>query len=653
MEASPCSVDQSAYPTGPLIIIGAGHAGCHLASEIMKRDDNHEIKIFCDEHLPPYDRVQLPLILEKQASFADIQIAEFLKKAKKVSLYSGTKIRNINPMRMSVTTQDGVSHFYRSLFLATGSSPIIPLIPGNKLQGVLSFRTYDDALNLRQRVLETERITIIGGGALAVETAAALAMAGQTVTLVFRSRQLLSGYFNDTASELIANHLIELGVTLHAETIIASIEGDAEVRGVRFSDGRTLETDTVVFCTGVQPNIALAKAAGIKTRHGICIDHSSRTSAPNIFAGGDCAEHDGRLYTLARAGIEHARAAARAMFGEEGQLEKVHAPGLKLKVPMLPCFSLNSTALESKELIIYCWQNQNRKLYRCLTLCRDIPVSVQCVGKWPELGLIEQAIRSGERLDDHSVQHFVRTGEWTSQTCRISKFPPADELVCHCRSVTWNEISHAVRNGATSLKDIQNKTGASTGCGSCSIAIASALNAPHTTPTRQSIISTRLASMTSLLICLSYMAVPIQDFTMSNFIPLATKIPNLDINSSTTGYGLLTLTLCLSLIGLRKRLSNFSLGTFANWRLSHAIIALLGLIVFSLHTDFKLHANLNAALYLFYTMTMCLGAISGSLLDYNGPFFGWARNILISLHGIIFIPLLFTIIFHVFVVFYF
>ena len=151
---------------------------------------------------------------------------------------------------------------------------------------------------------------VLGGGVLGLEAAAALARKGDNVTLVHRGPWLMEQQLDQQAGMLLEEALAKRGVCCELASGITAIADDA----VTLSDGRRIAATRVVLATGVQPNVALAKASGIRCARGIVVDQQMQTSVPGIYAIGECCEIDGQTFgwwPLSGAGGYSCRAAGR------------------------------------------------------------------------------------------------------------------------------------------------------------------------------------------------------------------------------------------------------------------------------------------------------------------------------------------------------
>lgn len=176
-----------------------------------------------------------------------------------------------------------------ALVFSTGSTPFVPPIPGCDAPHVFTFRTTEDIRAIRAIAGPA---VVLGGGVLGVETAAALARSGDNVTLVHRGPWLMEQQLDEKAGVLVEEALAARGVRCELASGIAAIDGNS----VTLLNGRSVTAARVVLATGVQPNVVLAQASGIRCARGIVVDHQMQTSAPDVYAIGECCEIDGQTF---------------------------------------------------------------------------------------------------------------------------------------------------------------------------------------------------------------------------------------------------------------------------------------------------------------------------------------------------------------------
>ena len=190
-------------------------------------------------------------------------------------------------------TKSGEEYQFEKLILATGSRPVIPKIEGLDKEGV--FFVYKEAEYLEKllkAVNEAQRIVIVGGGFIGVEFADEIAKLGKEVTIIEMLPHCLMLAFDEEFCVLAEEKLKSLGVKVLTNSTVKAIKGERKAEGVILTDGREIPADLVLIAIGARPNADLAREAGLKIGEygGIVVDFYMRTSHPDVFAVGDCAE---------------------------------------------------------------------------------------------------------------------------------------------------------------------------------------------------------------------------------------------------------------------------------------------------------------------------------------------------------------------------
>ena len=275
------------------LVVGGGMTGDAAVHGIREVDPQGTIAVIGAEPHPAYDRPPLSKGLWKGKPLDSIWRKNDVQG---VTTHPGRRAVRLDPRRKRVTDDRGVEHTYDKLLLATGATP-------RRLQpdaeGVIYFRTLDDYHRLRQMAGEGRRFAVIGGGFIGSEIAAALSMAGCRVTLLFPGAAIGGRIFPadlaDSLNRLYRNKDVQVVPRL-SSLAVEERPGGASSGGmtmrVRTGDGgsdQTLEVDGVVAGIGVQPDVTLAREAGLAIGNGIRVDASLRTSHPDIFAAGDVA----------------------------------------------------------------------------------------------------------------------------------------------------------------------------------------------------------------------------------------------------------------------------------------------------------------------------------------------------------------------------
>ena len=302
-----------------MIIIGAGAAGATAAVALREQGWDGEVIVLGAEAHAPYERPPLSKaiitqsgdpalpVLGPAARFAELQIGH------RVNAHATA----IDADQRQVHLRDGTVLPYSRLLISTGARPrhlaCEPEAP------VLYLRSFDDALALRQRFQQGQRIVIIGGGFIGLELAASARQCGCAVSVVEFAPKVLMRAVPPLIADFIAARHVNEGVDLRLGVTVSHVGAD---KTLVLSDGSRLAADCIVAGIGAVPEIELAKTAGLTIENGIASDATLRTSRPEIFAAGDCcsvplALYGGRRVRLEawRNGLDQGKLAARNMLG--------------------------------------------------------------------------------------------------------------------------------------------------------------------------------------------------------------------------------------------------------------------------------------------------------------------------------------------------
>ncbi|MCD6492249.1 MAG: FAD-dependent oxidoreductase [Archaeoglobaceae archaeon] len=197
---------------------------------------------------------------------------------------------DINSKTAKLASGDEIS--FEKLVLSTGSYPVAPPIEGKDLEGVyMVYKDPDHIEKMLKAAKEAENIVIVGGGFIGVEFADELLKLNKNVTIVEILPHLLQVSFDDEFCAMAENKLRDMGVNIITNTSVKRILGNGKVSGVELSNGEKLDADFVLLSTGARPNLELAQKMGLEIgRFGVKVDDYMRTSHPDVFAVGDCAE---------------------------------------------------------------------------------------------------------------------------------------------------------------------------------------------------------------------------------------------------------------------------------------------------------------------------------------------------------------------------
>ena len=211
----------------------------------------------------------------------------------KIDLVVGTVVK-IDKENKVVTTKENETYSYKKLVIATGSLPIIPtFIPGHELENVFPiYKNQDYLASILEKLDKTENVAVIGGGFIGVEFAEQISLLGKKVTLVEMADACLWQAFDKSYTDEIENMMKDNNINVLTNTKVKKILGTKSVEALELENGEKIAADLVILGLGVRPNGILAKEAGldVNAKGAIVVDQYTRTSDPDIFAVGDCAE---------------------------------------------------------------------------------------------------------------------------------------------------------------------------------------------------------------------------------------------------------------------------------------------------------------------------------------------------------------------------
>jgi len=317
----------------PLVIVGNGMAAVRLVDELVTTAlGRYAIAVIGEEPRLAYNRVLLSSVLAGETASHDIELKPAAWwRDRGVTLKYGCRATEIDVGRRELKIEGDESIEFSRLVLATGSSPLRLNVPGAELNGVHTFRDSRDVDLLLSLAARKKPVVVIGGGLLGLEAAYGLAKAGTPVTLLQLMDRLMERQLDAPAADLLKSLVERKGIAVELNANTARIHGTSRVEGVELADGRRIEADAVVFAAGIRPNTKLAQEAGLTVNRGIVVDDVMQTSAPGIFALGECAEHRGVCYGLVEPAYEQARVLARHLSGRNAAYQgSVVATNLKV-----------------------------------------------------------------------------------------------------------------------------------------------------------------------------------------------------------------------------------------------------------------------------------------------------------------------------------
>jgi len=596
------------------IIIGGGPAGTRAAGELANRT-NDPIILFSDERWGSYNRVKLTSLLAREVNLGQIQQSLTLESSEKVLHLTSTRITEIDREDRLVRDHHGRAYPYLSIIIATGSRAFRPPIPGLDKSNVLTFRSLNDVEHLIARVQASRHTVVIGGGLLGLEVARGIRSRGTKVTVLENEPWLMSHQLDRAGGEELAAQIEDLGITVRTSTMVKEILGGDRVEGLALSQEEVLDCDTLVLCTGVRPNKEIARDAGIHVGRGITVTSRMVTSDPDIYAIGECAEHNGYLEGLVAPGLEQARVAAANIAGEAMEYSR-REPTTRLKVAGAPVFSTGDVvqADQRSDLTSRIWKGSGG--YRRLLMHNGRLIGAIAIGDWEGLGHVQQLVQNRARIGFFTLRSFTKDGSLPGQAMPASvvAWSPA-ATVCNCTGVTRGQLEDALCNGCRTVDALARATSASTVCGTCK-PLLQELTGDHAAPEpTKKATPIFVLSMIALAAMLLYTFLP--DVPMEESFNPGITLQDFFIDGTLkqiTGFTLLALATIAAFLSLRRRIKWLAFGDYATWRVVHLSLGVACVGVLVLHSGMRLGTNLNAALMLSFLGTVLAGAVAGAVI---------------------------------------
>jgi nitrite reductase (NADH) large subunit len=509
VDGTPGQADAPDDTRAKLVVVGNGMSGARALEEILARGggERFAITVFGDEPYGNYNRILLSEVLadaaagngasnettpDEPASEAMAESGDgpdgdgfddedeiFLNprswyEENGITLHVGVRIVRIDRHSKVVYGDDGSVTPYDTLILATGSRSFFPPMEGMWASntaltpGVFGFRSLSDATTMLRHVKGKKTAVVIGGGLLGLEAAAGLQAHGLAVHVVHPTEVLMNQQLEAEASKVLRSKLEDMGMHMHLGVKTNEIlVTDGAVSGVRFTDGSTLECDTVVVTAGIRPNIGLAMLSDLETQRAIVVDDTMRSvDDDDIFVVGECAQHRGEVYGVVGPLWEQAGVLADVVTGANPDAE-YHGSRLatKLKVAGVDVAQMGLKVPERDSDEFVQFSETGRGVYQTVVIRDGMLIGATLVGDISKAASLTQAFDSRSALPEERVKLLFDLGSGDDASAAADL--PDDTQVCNCNGVSKGDLVGSVADGAESVSACMAATRAGKGCGSC------------------------------------------------------------------------------------------------------------------------------------------------------------------------------------------
>ena len=459
--------------TQKIVVIGNGMVGQRFLEQLTSRlsSDAIDVTVFCEEPRAAYDRVQLTSFFAGKSAIDLSVVPERFFEDKAITLRLNDPVISIDRANKTVRSARYREVPYDKLVLATGSYPFVPPIPGHDRRGCYVYRSIEDLEVIRAAAKKSRIGTVVGGGLLGLEAAKALKDLGLETHVVEFAPRLMAVQLDEAGGKLLQRKIEALGVTVHtAKSTKEIVNGEAHPHRMVFADGSALETDIIVYSAGIRPHDALARAAKIVVgeRGGISIDEYCRSSDPDIYAVGECALWNGRVFGLVAPGYQMAEIAARHVAADDSMRFGGADMSTKLKLMGVDVASLGDAMGKTPGALDYLYTDPVQGIYKKLVVSGDGKqlLGAILVGDAAEYnGLLQMALNAIP-LPEHPEDLILPAREGGAKGLGVDMLP-ANALICSCNSVTKGGLCDAVAAGCTTVGALKKETKAGSTCGGC------------------------------------------------------------------------------------------------------------------------------------------------------------------------------------------
>lgn len=324
-----------------IVIIGSGFAARQLVKSLRRLDKAVPITLVAADSCAEYNKPDLSHVFSLKQRAEDLTrqtVAQFAQEHC-VHVYANTHVMAIDRQTKQLIC-DKQSIGYQKLVIATGATPMIPVIPGNDL--MITLNSQEEYQRHQETLQSAKRVMVLGAGLIGSELAMDLQRSGKHVILVDRAHHILSLLMPAELSSRLSEKFSQIGIELALNNELLDLQKTVTGLKATLRNGWVTDVDAVISAIGLQPNISLAKAAGLSTHRGIEVNPQLQTTDANIYALGDCAEVMGKVQSFLQPIQLGAIVLAKNVLGATETLT-LPAMLVKVKTPDLPLFLAGET----------------------------------------------------------------------------------------------------------------------------------------------------------------------------------------------------------------------------------------------------------------------------------------------------------------------
>jgi len=465
-----------------VVVIGNGMVGHRFIEELIDKADPGQfaLTVFCEEPRVAYDRVHLSAYFSHHTAEELSLVREGYYEKHQVNLLLGERAITINREEKLIHSNTGRAVSYDTLIFATGSYPWIPPIKGAEGTDCFVYRTIEDLNAIEACARRSKRGAVIGGGLLGLEAAGALKNLGVETHVIEFAPVLMAEQLDVQGGEQLRRKIEEMGVQVHTSKNTRQIVHHAAGgKTLEFADDSALDVDFIVFSTGIRPQDKLAKQCGLALgqRGGIAVDDRCRTSDPAIYAIGECAAWQDRVFGLVAPGYKMAQVASDALTGRDSAFQGADMSA-KLKLLGVDVGGIGDARGRTPGARSYVWLDESRSVYKRLIVSEDgkTLLGAVLVGDTSDYGNLLQLVLNAIPLPENPEGLILPAGSGEKPVMGVDSLPDSAQI-CSCFDVSKGDIIKAVQGGCHTVAALKSETRAGTGCGGCIPLVTQVLNA--------------------------------------------------------------------------------------------------------------------------------------------------------------------------------
>ncbi len=287
-----------------VVIIGGGAAGPKTAAKLRRENPDIKIDLYTQEEIISYSACGLPYYIENIIQNAETLIIRTVEDFQKqnIDIHIKQQCIGVNTDEKTALFLDLISGNkyevnYDILVIATGAIPVLPSISNINLKNIFTLRTVQDGINIKNKMKQSKRAVLLGGGYISIEVLEALVQNNLQVTLIEKNSHILK-MFDEDFAQMITDYIIgknpgQVTILTNEEVIAFTGNDKGEVKSVITVSGKEIDTDFVVLGTGVKPNTDFLQGSGIRLGiyNSIKVDRTLKTSKQGVYAVGDCTDN--------------------------------------------------------------------------------------------------------------------------------------------------------------------------------------------------------------------------------------------------------------------------------------------------------------------------------------------------------------------------